>query len=92
MRRRCVAFRQSLDYPEMFMPCMALVERAGSDAPVHSKSNGAQPITSGGFFCREHAKAYRELMAGILNESRESRVREERAEALQAGLNVGANT
>jgi hypothetical protein len=62
-RKRCIAFRQSEDYPELLMPCEALAEGRLLGQPKYSKSDG-------GFFCREHARSYRELMAGILNETR----------------------
>ena len=52
MKRKCVAFKQSEEYPELLMPCTNLADGEGR-------------------FCRDHAKAYREIRAGLINEFHE---------------------
>jgi hypothetical protein len=55
-RKRCIAFKQSEDYPELLMPC--------TEPVLNGKSQQR------GLFCKAHARAYRELMAGIFNQAR----------------------
>lgn len=57
--KRCIAYRQLRTRPEVLVPC--------TDKPAtdwHGKV---------GRFCAEHARAYRELLVGILNETCEHR-------------------
>ena len=68
--KRCIAFRQSVDYPELMMPCTGIANSRGRGQVYDMR-------TEQGYFCAKHARAYRELLVGILNETRERRVEKE---------------
>lgn len=59
-QRRCIAFKQSQDYPELFMPCTNPVDRSWNG---HGQDGSA-------FLCREHALARQEILLGVFNEAR----------------------
>lgn len=67
--KRCIAFKQSPDIEQLLVPCTNQV------APLRVSAGGSG--REGAFFCRHHAQAYRELMIGILHETRQHRSKTE---------------